>query len=83
VSNSPSSELALGSMGRTIDVLGLTKGFRDHMEEKFDLKGYQVALTADYGYNDKSTKIEVSVKEDDEIAEKVREAIDDLHKTTI
>lgn len=61
----------------------LDKGFRDHMTEKFDLKGYQVALTADYGYNDKSTKIEVSVKEDDEVAEKVRLAIDDLHKTTI
>jgi regulator of sigma D len=63
----------------------LDRGFRDYMEEKFDIRGYTVALTADYGYNDKAPQINFDLrnKEEDEAMKTVSNIIEDLHKTTI
>lgn len=62
----------------------LDKGFQDYMEEKFCIKGYTVALTADYHYNDKTPQIHIDMtKGDEETMKKVNDLIEDLHKTTI
>jgi len=63
----------------------LDGGFRDYMNEKFDIKGYTVALTADYGYNDKTPQIHFDMRNQaqEDAAKTVNEIIQDLHKTTI
>lgn len=63
----------------------LDHGFRDYMDEKFDIKGYTVALTADYGYNDKTPQIHFDMRNQaqEDAVKTVNEIIEDLHKTTI
>ncbi len=62
----------------------LDKGFHTYMDEKFDIKGYTVALTADYNYNDKGAQINIDMsKSDEESIKTVTDIIQDLHKNTI
>ena len=62
----------------------LDKGFKTYMEDKFDVRGYTVALTADYNYNDKAPNINLNLaNSNEETIKKVNDIIEDLHKTTI
>ena len=62
----------------------LDQGFQDAMNEEFNYKGYTIALTADYGYNDKAPNINIDMtKADDDAVKVVTDIIQDLHKTTI
>jgi len=70
--------------GKDYRIAWLDKGFRSYMDEKFDIKGYTVALTADYGYADKAPTVNVNLSQaDDEAVKTVTGIIQDLHKTTI